>query len=166
MSSTAPKPASKASPSPSPAQTTSALRSTSPPPPPRGGYHFTNLRPGTYTVTETHPTGYLDGPDDLGTPVNVATTTDLAGGYDFTNLRPGTYTVTETHPTGYLDGIDTAGTAGGTTANDTITNITLTPGQTATAYTFGELASTSISGRVFVDGDNDGIDAAATASPE
>ena len=52
------------------------------------------------------------------------------------------------------------------TANDTITNITLTPGQTATAYTFGELASTSISGRVFVDGDNDGIaDAADTGIP-
>ncbi len=33
-----------------------------------GSYGFTNLRPGTYTLTESQPTGYLDGKDTVGTP--------------------------------------------------------------------------------------------------
>lgn len=32
-----------------------------------GDYVFTDLRPGTYTVTETQPAGYLDGLDQVGT---------------------------------------------------------------------------------------------------
>jgi len=32
-----------------------------------GNYSFTNLRPGTYTITETQPTGYDDGQETLGT---------------------------------------------------------------------------------------------------
>lgn len=36
-----------------------------------GGYSFTNLRPGTYTITETQPADYNDGIDTLGT-VNSA----------------------------------------------------------------------------------------------
>ena len=90
-------PASQPSPSPSPAPTTSALRSTSPPPPTADGtYDFTNLRPGTYTVTETHPAGYLDGIDTAGTLGGVAgndvistitvTSADSGTGYDFAEL--------------------------------------------------------------------------------
>jgi hypothetical protein len=33
-----------------------------------GAYYFIYLRPGTYTVTETQPAGYLDGQDTQGTP--------------------------------------------------------------------------------------------------
>ena len=33
-----------------------------------GFYRFPNLRPGTYTITETQPAGYLDGKDTIGTP--------------------------------------------------------------------------------------------------
>ncbi len=33
-----------------------------------GLYTFGNLRPGTYTITETQPSGYLDGKDTVGTP--------------------------------------------------------------------------------------------------
>jgi protocatechuate 3,4-dioxygenase beta subunit len=33
-----------------------------------GSYHFDNLRPGTYTLSETQPGGYLDGKDTIGTP--------------------------------------------------------------------------------------------------
>ncbi|MBI1927242.1 carboxypeptidase regulatory-like domain-containing protein [Candidatus Poribacteria bacterium] len=33
-----------------------------------GFYSFTNLRPGTYVITETQPAGYLDGKDTIGTP--------------------------------------------------------------------------------------------------
>ncbi|MFN5300033.1 MAG: SdrD B-like domain-containing protein [Planctomycetaceae bacterium] len=31
-----------------------------------GGYLFTNLRPGTYTLSETQPAGYVDGQESLG----------------------------------------------------------------------------------------------------
>src|SRR5262249_9011762 len=33
-----------------------------------GAYSFTNVRPGTYTLTETQPSGRLDGKDTIGTP--------------------------------------------------------------------------------------------------
>ncbi|MFO0953521.1 MAG: SdrD B-like domain-containing protein [Isosphaeraceae bacterium] len=33
-----------------------------------GSYSFTNLRPGTYTITETQPEEYYDGKDTVGTP--------------------------------------------------------------------------------------------------
>ncbi|MDZ4780472.1 MAG: SdrD B-like domain-containing protein, partial [Planctomycetia bacterium] len=33
-----------------------------------GAYLFENLRPGTYTITETQPAGFLDGKDTIGTP--------------------------------------------------------------------------------------------------
>ncbi|MFO0953520.1 MAG: SdrD B-like domain-containing protein, partial [Isosphaeraceae bacterium] len=33
-----------------------------------GSYAFTDLRPGAYVITETQPSGYLDGKDTLGTP--------------------------------------------------------------------------------------------------
>jgi uncharacterized repeat protein (TIGR01451 family) len=32
-----------------------------------GFYHFDSLRPGTYTITETPPAGYIDGKDTIGT---------------------------------------------------------------------------------------------------
>jgi hypothetical protein len=32
-----------------------------------GSYAFTGLRPGTYTITETQPAGWLDGKDSVGT---------------------------------------------------------------------------------------------------
>ncbi len=38
-----------------------------------GAYSFTNLRPGTYTLTETQPAGYLDGKDTVGTPGGTTT---------------------------------------------------------------------------------------------
>ena len=48
-----------------------------------GLYSFTNLRPsnGTgYTITETQPTGFLDGKDTIGTPGAVATVNDVFSG--------------------------------------------------------------------------------------
>ncbi|MCY2967946.1 MAG: SpaA isopeptide-forming pilin-related protein [Planctomycetota bacterium] len=38
-----------------------------------GYYAFTNLRPGTYTLQETQPAGYLDGKDTVGTQGGTAT---------------------------------------------------------------------------------------------
>jgi uncharacterized repeat protein (TIGR01451 family)/LPXTG-motif cell wall-anchored protein len=40
-----------------------------------GSYSFTGLRPGTYKVTETQPTAYGDGADNLGTGALTAGTT-------------------------------------------------------------------------------------------
>ncbi|MEZ5145347.1 MAG: SdrD B-like domain-containing protein [Acidimicrobiales bacterium] len=108
--------------------------------------------PGIAGVTVT-----LTGTDDLGNPVNVVTTTDASGGYAFTGLRPGTYTVTETQPGGWLDGAEVVGTAGGSAAvNDVVSGVVLTPGTTATGYLFGELAPSSVSGRVFDDLNDNG----------
>ena len=194
-----------------------------------GDYSFTDLRPGTYTVTETQPVGYgdggetagstggddtvddvisgivlapatdsidndfdeitgsisgtvfedlnnngqvdagetgiggvevsLTGTDDLGNPVVITTATNADGTYTFDNLLSGTYTVNETQPAGYADGADDAGSAGGdaTTVNDEISGIPLAPGEDAIEYDFGEIALSSISGTVFDDLNNDGV---------
>ncbi len=98
----------------------------------------------------------LTGTDDLGNPVTLVTTTDAFGNYIFEDLRPGTYTVTETQPVGYGDGGETAGTAGGdTSTNDVIANIILASNTDSTGNDFDETTS-SISGSVFEDRNNDG----------
>src|SRR5439155_741824 len=38
-----------------------------------GSYNFTNLRPGTYAVSETQPTGLCDGKDSTGLPGGTVT---------------------------------------------------------------------------------------------
>jgi choice-of-anchor A domain-containing protein len=63
-----------------------------------GCYSFTGLRPGTYTVTEAQPNGYLDGKDKAGTAGgtlgdDVVSGVELsagtaATGYLFGELRP------------------------------------------------------------------------------
>jgi hypothetical protein len=73
-----------------------------------GSYLFNMLNPGTYTVSETTPAGYLDGQDSAGTdggtvgPVgtdaisnftigdNAAGGGDNATGYDFASILPAT----------------------------------------------------------------------------
>jgi uncharacterized repeat protein (TIGR01451 family) len=37
-----------------------------------GFYRFQNLRPGTYTITETHPGGFIDGKDAIGSQGGTA----------------------------------------------------------------------------------------------
>ena len=106
--------------------------------------------PGIGGVTIT-----LNGTDDLGATVNLTTTTLADGTYSFTGLRPGTYTVSETQPAAYNDGLDRVGTAGGTLANDQVSNITLNAGTSAVQYDFGELG-TFVSGVVWIDLDRDG----------
>ncbi|MGI9601166.1 MAG: SdrD B-like domain-containing protein [Acidimicrobiales bacterium] len=114
------------------------------------------------SVVDDHGTGIpnatitLTGTDDLGSSVNLSTTTDGNGDYVFAILRPGTYTVTETQPVGYDDGGESAGSVGGDdTVDDVVSNIVLTPGTTATGYDFDEVSS-SIAGTV-VDDDGVGI---------
>ena len=79
------------------------------------------------------------------------------GGYLFCNLLAGNdYSVVETQPAGYLTTGNKAGTSAGTVgttgaATERITAISLGPNQAATGYDFGEVAVTSVSGRVYVE---------------
>ncbi|QGJ68626.1 Hypothetical protein PBC10988_2870 [Planctomycetales bacterium 10988] len=110
--------------------------------------------PGIAGVTIT-----LEGIDDLSNPVNLVTTADSNGNYLFENLRPGTYSITETQPASFLDGKDQLGSLGGQSLmNDEFSNIVLIPGNNGTDYNFADLLPDFISGRVYVDFDNDGID--------
>ena len=64
----------------------------------KGAYSFGNLRPGTYTITETQRAGYLDGTDTIGTQGGTAGNDMLSGivlasgvkgtGNNFGELKP------------------------------------------------------------------------------
>lgn len=97
--------------------------------------------------------------DAQGNPTGKTTTTDANGFYLFTDLLPGVYGVAETQPAGYFDGIDRPGTAGGTalTDGDQITGAVLRSGTKALDYDFGEIRPAQLSGRVYLDLDNDGV---------
>ncbi len=86
----------------------------------------------------------------------VATTATAAdGSYEFL-VAPGTYTIREVQPVGYVDGKDTAGTNGAAvTANDQIT-VTVAQGQQSVSNNFGEKQVSGISGKVYLDANNDG----------
>jgi len=99
----------------------------------------------------------LTGTDDLGNSVNTTAITAADGSYSFTALRPGTYALAETQPATYFDGKDTAGSLGGNVSNDAIANIILKPGDASINNNFGELLPASISGTVFSDANNNGI---------
>jgi serine-aspartate repeat-containing protein C/D/E len=103
-------------------------------------------------ITKSTTIKLFDADDNV---LDTYTTTD--GYYKFSGLMPGEYTVKETTPpAGYLDGTDSAGSAGGTAGNDVISDIPLSAGTAATDYDFGEIKPASLSGKVFVDLDNDG----------
>lgn len=127
----------------------------------------------TLTGTDYGPNGVLGGGDD--TPVSLTTTTDALGNYAFTGLDPGSYTVTEPNqPAGTNNGITTAGpvTGGGGGTPGTATGVATTPsvisniillknGAGAVASSagdnFAEIAPSSISGLVFLDQNNNGV---------
>ncbi|MGH9766000.1 MAG: SdrD B-like domain-containing protein [Blastocatellia bacterium] len=80
----------------------------------------------------------LSGKDINGNNVLLTTNTQSNGSYIFDDLQAGTYKVAESQPPEFLDGKDTAGSAGGTVANDLISNIYLRSGVAAVGYNFGE----------------------------
>jgi len=101
----------------------------------------------------------LTGTNDLGniTPLVVETLAD--GSYSFDLLRPGTYKIEQLiQPPAYLDGKDADGSLanGDATTDDEISSIELASGETGTAYNFGEVIASTISGYVYHDSDNDG----------
>jgi serine-aspartate repeat-containing protein C/D/E len=91
--------------------------------------------------------------DSSGKSLGKTATTDTTGFYQFDDLLPGMYGVSEQQPGSYDDGLDAAGPIGGAAHNpgDLIDGIPLSSGTSATQNNFGELAHASISGRVFVD---------------
>jgi uncharacterized repeat protein (TIGR01451 family) len=113
----------------------------------------------------------LTGTDATGTVVSRSAITDTAGAYRFDDLLAsgvGGYTVTEqaTQPVfegkATINGRTTAGSTGGTATTVTtlpsaIAAITLAAGIDATANNFGELLSVGLSGAVFADLANDGV---------
>src|SRR5262249_50871389 len=117
---------------------------------------------GVFDNTEARIPGVtvtLTGTDDRGNAVSLTTTTQPDGSYTFTNLRPSGesgYTITETQPPVFLDGQDTIGTLPGTTGNDVFSAIVVTPGDQSLDNNFGELAPSSLSGRVYIDANTSG----------
>lgn len=99
----------------------------------------------------------LLGSNYLGTSITLTTTTNASGFYQFNNLLPGTYEVREKQPANYLDGQDAIGSQGGFVENDRLYDALLATGVNGTDNNFGELAPASLSGYVYVDGNDNGI---------
>lgn len=99
--------------------------------------------------------------DSAGLVVATATT-DATGRYEFTGLRADNYEIRQTQPAGYLDGLDSVGTIDGVRVGtaidpgDRLTGITLRQGQAGIEYNFGERLPAQLTGRVHVDGNDNG----------
>jgi large repetitive protein len=93
--------------------------------------------------------------------VVASTTTGADGSYSFVNVPAGNYSIRETQPSAWGDGIDTPGTGGSPSTNDSIL-ITVPTGANLVNHNFGETGSL-ISGVVYTDADNDGVNAGAGA---
>ena len=94
----------------------------------------------------------------------ATTTTDANGNYSFAGATTGlTYTVCETQPAGYLTGGENPGTNGSSAAANAIT-ISNLPLAGSAGNHFAEIASNSaITGRVWLDANNNGLIDAAEA---
>ena len=100
----------------------------------------------------------LTGTTTLGGTVSLTTTTNASGQYSFTGLAAGTYTVTETLPTGDLGGKTSAGSLGGTASATAISHVVIPNGVTATAYNFPVISPAQLSGTVYTDVNDNGVE--------
>ncbi|MBK8834272.1 MAG: choice-of-anchor L domain-containing protein [Anaerolineae bacterium] len=129
------------------------------------GYDFGELRNiiAGWVFMDANANGLYDGGEPgLIQPATIrltgrnslSQTVDLTqityGRYAFSGLRPGVYTLTEDQPAGYQDGAEQLGVGGGgvIAGNDIFTGLVLAPGAIADGYTFGELISSTLTGRV------------------
>lgn len=123
---------------------------------------------GIAGVSVSLPAGTVDA---LGNPV-AAAVTDANGDYRFVDLLAGNYTVTEQAAQPVVGGATTlngttlAGNIGGAstgtatsvaTVPSAVSGIVLPAGQASVQNNFGETLGVSVSGRVFFDGNNDGV---------
>jgi hypothetical protein len=99
----------------------------------------------------------LTGMTNDGQAVQRVAHTGGDGAYQFLGLKAGTYAVVAEQAEGFVDGIDAAGSVGGVVEDDEVSEIVLGAGQDGVGYDFGELRPGSISGKVFVDVDGDGV---------
>jgi uncharacterized repeat protein (TIGR01451 family) len=119
----------------------------------------------------------LTGVDANGNPVNRSTTTDANGNWRFEDLLasgPGGYTLTEQAAQPAVNGVATlnsrssAGSLGGSatgvaTTPSAINAINLAAGAQGVDNLFAEILPVSLSGTVFVDADNNGVQAPGEA---
>jgi len=98
----------------------------------------------------------LTGTDDLGNNVQLSTTTSADGTFAFSNLRPGRYMISKVQPPGYLEGETHVGSAGGVLAANSVGQIVLSSGTSATGYSFALVTPGSLGGGVYHDADNNG----------
>ncbi len=80
----------------------------------------------------------LWGTTTSGQTVDLFRYTEPDGSYKFDNLKPGTYKVKEYQPSAWNDGKDTVGSHGGSLSNDMVQSISLSAGNNAVGYLFGE----------------------------
>jgi hypothetical protein len=123
--------------------------------------------PGTILGTGTGP--------GMGTG-NGTTTTDADGNYIFTRVRPGIYVIGETQPAGYSDGEEQRGTPSAVAPKGGLSVDLLQPGdkflgidltqsaEPSGGFNFGEIKGGTLSGAVYSDVDDDGVQA-ATGEP-
>ena len=86
-----------------------------------------------------------------GRDVNLSAVTNADGEYTFAELIPGAYTITSPATSGYTATGTEAGSLGGTPGTDSISDITIAPGDLGDGYLLGRSAQLTVSGRVFLD---------------
>lgn len=113
----------------------------------------------------------LTGSTVFNQPVTVTTSTSSDGTYQFTSLLPGKYTITQSQPAEYFDGPDVLGTIVvgpdntpappdnyGKLENDRFSDIFIETGNSrGREYNFIEYVKNSLSGTVFLDLNDNGI---------
>jgi sarcosine oxidase gamma subunit len=110
--------------------------------------------PGISGVTLT-----LTGTNDLGQSIDETTVSSPTGMYEFMGLRPGSYSVTAAPPAGYTsDSTAGAGSLGGMAMMNMVSNVAISTDESGINYNFGYYKPVSISGTVYDDLNDNGVD--------
>ncbi|MCI2282097.1 hypothetical protein L3081_00155 [Colwellia sp. MSW7] len=104
----------------------------------------------------------LTGTNSLGVSINKTQTTNVVGQYSFNNLAPSNangYTITQTQPTNFEDGLDSkqGQVLVNSRTSDVISKVNLGIDEHLPNNNFAELYPNKISGTVFIDANDDGI---------
>lgn len=104
----------------------------------------------------------LTGTDMQGNSLNVSVTTDAGGAYLFAQLPPSNatgYSVTEIQPDSFSDGLENIANSivVGSRSTDQFNGLVLPVHTNLTDYNFAEIQNTALSGKVFEDSNDNGI---------